>query len=330
MQIVVLSCASVEKTNIERPSATDDGKAKTSTDTNSPAQITYEEQINPVGQELQPKFEQQDLTTDPLLRKVDKRFETISIQEYRLLEHKLFRVSFNNPVLFKFDRSDFELVDVEELAQFATAFNDGNLGNYIFIVGNTDSEGTTEYNQSLSLRRSLVIADLIARKGISSEILKLVPAGESLPIASNATETGQASNRRVEILIAKSRELVKAFLREYDCKEIDPSCEQTILPIFDVVKQNNSLILDNEIRDMLVTQAPIMNDLNALSKNLRTNIEVADERYFRIPEIERINEHLPNARPTLIETTIRPSFQFEQQIRKPLRLPNKYYLSEDT
>ena len=81
---------------------------------------------------------------------------------------------------------------------------------------------------------------------------------------------------------------------------------------------------------MLVTQAPIMNDLNALSKNLRTNIEVADERYFRIPEIERINEHLPNARPTLIETTIRPSFQFEQQIRKPLRLPNKYYLSEDT
>ncbi len=69
------------------------------------------------------------------------------------------------------------------------------------IAGHTDSSGSDEYNRTLSQRRAQAVASYLTSQGVKSERLITVGAGESHPIASNDTEQGRASNRRVELTI---------------------------------------------------------------------------------------------------------------------------------
>lgn len=69
------------------------------------------------------------------------------------------------------------------------------------VAGHTDSDGSDAYNQQLSERRAnSVVAYLVSRQ-IRGDRFIAVGAGESRPIASNATPEGKAQNRRVEITI---------------------------------------------------------------------------------------------------------------------------------
>jgi outer membrane protein OmpA-like peptidoglycan-associated protein len=69
----------------------------------------------------------------------------------------------------------------------------------IVIEGHTSSEGTEQYNQSLSERRAqAVVADLV-RRGLESKRISAAGLGESRPIASNTDEIGRSLNRRVEV-----------------------------------------------------------------------------------------------------------------------------------
>lgn len=73
------------------------------------------------------------------------------------------------------------------------------------VAGHTDSDGSDAYNQQLSERRaSSVVAYLVSRQ-IRGDRFLTVGAGESRPIASNATPEGKAQNRRVEITIVPLR-----------------------------------------------------------------------------------------------------------------------------
>lgn len=69
------------------------------------------------------------------------------------------------------------------------------------VVGHTDDRGTAEYNQALSERRSAAVVDYLVSKGVSRSSLSSSGKGESQPMASNATEDGQAQNRRVELVV---------------------------------------------------------------------------------------------------------------------------------
>jgi outer membrane protein OmpA-like peptidoglycan-associated protein len=69
------------------------------------------------------------------------------------------------------------------------------------VAGHTDSSGSDQYNQALSQRRAQSVAGYLASQGVKSERLITVGAGESHPVASNDTEQGRASNRRVELTI---------------------------------------------------------------------------------------------------------------------------------
>ena len=67
------------------------------------------------------------------------------------------------------------------------------------VAGHTDSAGSDAYNQKLSEHRAQAVVDYLISKGVDPNRLKAVGYGESKPIASNATEAGQAKNRRVEL-----------------------------------------------------------------------------------------------------------------------------------
>lgn len=61
--------------------------------------------------------------------------------------------------------------------------------------------GNDAANQKLSQRRAdAVVAALVEDYGIDDDRLDAQGAGETKPIASNASEEGRAKNRRVELV----------------------------------------------------------------------------------------------------------------------------------
>lgn len=70
------------------------------------------------------------------------------------------------------------------------------------IEGHTDSTGAETYNQDLSERRAAAVKNLLVQRNVQSTRMEVIGFGESLPIASNDTESGRQMNRRVELKIA--------------------------------------------------------------------------------------------------------------------------------
>jgi OOP family OmpA-OmpF porin len=67
------------------------------------------------------------------------------------------------------------------------------------IDGHTDSVGPEDYNQGLGQRRAEAVKGYLASKGIRSSRLTARSFGESRPVASNDTDDGRQTNRRVEL-----------------------------------------------------------------------------------------------------------------------------------
>ena len=87
------------------------------------------------------------------------------------------------------------------LDNFGNALKGGLSDAVIIVVGHTDSSGTEEYNQKLSVRRAKSVADyLIGRHHISDNRFVVQGYGESAPLADNQTPAGRSMNRRVEFI----------------------------------------------------------------------------------------------------------------------------------
>lgn len=69
------------------------------------------------------------------------------------------------------------------------------------VAGHTDSSGSDQYNQALSERRAQAVAGYLGSHGVKTQRLITIGAGEGHPVASNDTEQGRATNRRVELTI---------------------------------------------------------------------------------------------------------------------------------
>ena len=74
----------------------------------------------------------------------------------------------------------------------------------VTIVGYTDSTGINSYNEKLSLRRAESVSAKLIELGLSpTRIIEILGKGEENPVASNDTEAGRNSNRRVEFRLVK-------------------------------------------------------------------------------------------------------------------------------
>lgn len=109
-------------------------------------------------------------------------------------------VTFASGLLYDFD-SDVVRPDAAQNLRSLAA----SLAKYpntdLLIVGHTDAVGTSEYNQALSQRRATAAANYLASQGVNRSRLQAVGRGETEPLATNDTEAGRQSNRRVEIAI---------------------------------------------------------------------------------------------------------------------------------
>lgn len=74
--------------------------------------------------------------------------------------------------------------------------------NYIiYIIGHTDSDADSSYNQQLSLNRSLEVKRFLCTKGIADSLIFVEAIGEEQPLVANSTPFGKSKNRRVEIIV---------------------------------------------------------------------------------------------------------------------------------
>jgi outer membrane protein OmpA-like peptidoglycan-associated protein len=69
------------------------------------------------------------------------------------------------------------------------------------VAGHTDSTGAAEQNQQLSERRANSVAQYLESQGLASNRVVTVGAGETRPVADNATAEGRQANRRVELTL---------------------------------------------------------------------------------------------------------------------------------
>lgn len=72
---------------------------------------------------------------------------------------------------------------------------------YMDIEGHTDNVGSDESNQILSEGRANAVKEYFVAKGVASDRLVTRGMGESMPVATNATEAGKAQNRRVKMTL---------------------------------------------------------------------------------------------------------------------------------
>ncbi len=71
------------------------------------------------------------------------------------------------------------------------------------IIGHTDSTGTDEFNERLSLQRAQATRDYLAARGADPRQLMVAGRGEREPVADNASDAGRSRNRRVEIFLGE-------------------------------------------------------------------------------------------------------------------------------
>ncbi len=109
-------------------------------------------------------------------------------------------ITLNMPgnVTFKTDSSDLRPEFFEVLNSVSLVLKEFDK-TLLEVAGHTDNTGSEAYNQTLSEKRASTVAQYLTSKGIRSDRIITVGAGETHPIASNYTPEGRQANRRVEL-----------------------------------------------------------------------------------------------------------------------------------
>ncbi len=88
--------------------------------------------------------------------------------------------------------------DLNRVADILLRYQDTSMT----VAGHTDSIGDANYNQRLSEYRAQTVANYLVSQGVPAHRLSSVGYGETMPIDSNARESGRRRNRRIELIVS--------------------------------------------------------------------------------------------------------------------------------
>ena len=123
------------------------------------------------------------------------------------------QVTFESGLLFPYDSDVLTPAAKQNLATLASSL-DKYPNTDIIVVGHTDSNGSDNYNLSLSERRAHAAVDYLVSRGVARSRLRGAGRGETEPVAVNDTDAGRQQNRRVEVAIYANETLKAQAARQ--------------------------------------------------------------------------------------------------------------------
>jgi outer membrane protein OmpA-like peptidoglycan-associated protein len=117
------------------------------------------------------------------------------------------QVTFQSGLLYDFDSDVVKGSAQSNLTTLAKSLDQYPKSN-LLIVGHTDSVGTHAYNEDLSRRRAQAAANYLVSQGLERARVQTMGLGETEPVNMANTDAAAAQNRRVEVAIYASPEMV--------------------------------------------------------------------------------------------------------------------------
>lgn len=165
------------------------------------------ERAKALAEERSQELKQQELAAELAQDRADA-----AVAEAQLLQEQLegleaeetargLVMTLSSGILFDTDQATLKPgaeISMDRLAAFLAEYPERNL----IIEGHTDSQGTDEYNVSLSFERAEAVRVAMVQRGIDGNRIRSNGLGEAFPIATNESTAGRQLNRRVEIVIS--------------------------------------------------------------------------------------------------------------------------------
>jgi chemotaxis protein MotB len=113
-------------------------------------------------------------------------------------------VTLPNTILFAAGKAEVK-GSSSALNHIESVLESQHAGRQIDVLGHTDSTPIKasgwDDNWELSAQRALSVVRYLIKRGVPEKSIRAVACGAARPIASNATASGKAKNRRVEIVV---------------------------------------------------------------------------------------------------------------------------------
>ncbi|TSJ40181.1 OmpA family protein [Fluviicola chungangensis] len=115
-------------------------------------------------------------------------------REIRDQERKNFQFE---PIYFDYDKADIRPEYEAFLNRIVYVIN-SHSDLRVRVTGNTDADGSDQYNIGLSERRAQAIIDFFVKAGLKRDRIVIDFKGEKNPVSDNKSEEGKQLNRRVD------------------------------------------------------------------------------------------------------------------------------------
>lgn len=128
------------------------------------------------------------------------------------------KVTFDSGILFTTSSATLSSAAKASLSKFANNVLNQNRDMDVAIYGYTDNQGwrnstkeqSVQKNLNLSQERAQSVSSYLLGCGVSASQIKSVEGmGESNPVADNSTEAGRQENRRVEVYMYASQQMIQ-------------------------------------------------------------------------------------------------------------------------
>ena len=147
-------------------------------------------------------------------RKMDKQKKELeaSVKDAKIEsvnDGQAIRVTFDSGILFATSSASLSAASQATLQKFAANLKE-NSDTDLLIVGHTDNTGSDRINNPLSYNRAASVRTFLLSQGVAETRMKVEGKGSTEPVADNSTVAGRRDNRRVEVYILPSKDMVKS------------------------------------------------------------------------------------------------------------------------
>lgn len=128
---------------------------------------------------------------------------TIKIQVIQMPDDVYDTAALMTPVYFSFEKAELDLKSKAMLKEIALWMQE-HPGTSITLVGHTDTEGTTTFNEELGMARAMSAKAYLLELGVNEERLAVKSLGETQPAIKTEQNIKHWRNRRVEFEVSES------------------------------------------------------------------------------------------------------------------------------